>query len=526
MPPFFSPDDENPGHWKSLTPEEFEEKAEQLERCYRVQWDVDGVWPIFQHPHGVQLIDWQLKLWQATQAVCVVPGGFGSSKTWGKLLCMLTNAVMLPGYRGFILAPYSVQSSEAYKQALQIIQGTKFERFVLRTPTRPYPHLVLGNDVVGRNTIECYSVLDDPGKILTLSGDEAMVDQAEQIPDLDELVRNAGSRLRGQIRGRPRKGQVTLLANSADNPMLWDWVDMADEDPEYVWSYSPGTYENPYLTIADLQRFERQVGRDDESRRVHLEGGRPKGSGEHFPEASLVACHAKYLDERMDEAINAGKEGYIREEAKRVSVHRWEMPPEEDRMYIVAADPGWGDPPMRNAAAIGVWDISNFPETPAVMVAFSWVFGGGSPNPWMNMFTYYVMRYRAIGNCGIDGTGFQSGYEKMTDLEDLLMTLVSLAGAKKYAYLNLTKKIMADGMFQVPNIPHLFSQCSKYKLPDNNLRQDIVMMLLVTAALLEPYYYFDLDEPEERTDGYDPTDRYWRSDEDRYGDRFMEREVR
>jgi hypothetical protein len=514
-PSYFGPDPKDYDNWVPIREAQYKEMSGKLDRVYRVQFDLDTAEPAFHHPHGVQFLPWQLDMYRSKHPIQVVIGGFGSSKTWGKLLTMLVRAITLPGYRGFALAPYSIQSEEVYKQALLIIQGTEFERFLIASPRRPYPHLIIGNDLVGENTIECYPVLDDPGKILTLTGDEAMVDQAELIPNLDELIRNVGSRFRGLHKGRERVGQLSLIANSGDSPQLWDWFDEAEDDPDYVWSAQPGTYDNSYLTVSDLMRFERQVGKDVASRNMYLRGHRPLGSGEHFPQSSLMLMKATWLDDLMSD--NISKPGYIRESGKRTGVYKWFMPPKDDARYIVVADPGWGNPPERNSAVIGVWDISNFPEVPAIMWGFDWVFGGGSPNPWMQSFMECVSKYRAVGMCGFDSTGFQAGYERMTSLHELLPTPVVMTGNKKYVYLNLTKKMMADGKMQAPTIHHLYSQAAKYKLPDDKLRQDIVSMLFVTAAMLEPYYYQGVADGED--DFYTPGDRWERPEVSTWSDR-------
>lgn len=518
-PGFFAPSPTDPDDWSAINEEEYNARREEMDVVYRCVHSLREKYPAFHHPHGIRLIDWQTEMAQSNQAVQVIVGGFGSSKTWGKLLIMLYNAITLDEYRGIVLAPYSIQVFEAYRQAtINMIEGTLFERFILNTPRRP-PQIILGNDEVGENTIEFIPIMDDPGKILTLSGDEVMVDQAEQIDDLDELIRNAGTRLRGQTRaGRPRLGQITLIANSADNPMLWDWFDDALTQPRYVWSYQPGTFENPYLTVADLMRFERQVGRSEAERRMYLFGERPIGAGEHFPRESLELCRAKYLDDRMAEALKNGISGWKMQRASRVDVHLWESPYVKGSRYVVCADPGWGDPPYRNSAVIAVWCIDGFPKTPAVLVAFSWVFGGGSPNPWIQQYIDWVHQYHAINQNGYDSTGWQAGYERMADFEGIGSTPVSVGGGNKYIYLNILKKMMADGKFAIPTITHLFSQCAKYRLPDEKLRQDIVAMLEITAAMLEQYYYIDDKEPE-TDDTYDRDDRYSRPGVgDRYGD--------
>ena len=505
---------------------EYNQAREQLRRVYRVI--MDGGQPIFYYPHGLQLIDWQLQSFRAIQAIKAIIGGFGSSKTWSEIIGDLVHAVTLPGYRGFVLAPYSIQVMEVYQQALTIFEGTLFERFVLGVRERP-AKIILGNDLVGKNSIEFHPILDDPKKILNLSGDDAMIDQAEQLPDIDGVIRATGSRLRGMYRGRPRRGQIALVANSDDNPQLWDLYDEKDTDPRYVWAHNPATFDNPYLTIDDLFRLERQVGQSPTSQRVHLLGERPMGSGEHFPLSSVEKCRGQWLDDMMEKALRDETPGWERREAQRCGVIYWQRPPEEGHIYLQVADPGWGNPPMRNAAAIMVWDISDFPRTPASLSAFSWVFGNGSPNPWIAQYMTFAETYHTIGKNGFDSTGLQSGYERTPELSRLFPTPVNLGGAHKYIYLTLTKKIMADGLFQVPNIIHLFSQLSKYRLPDEKLRQDLVMTLLITSALLEPLFYTrHKSAPGDviKQTRESMTDRYWRPDGDRYVDEVSIREER
>ena len=514
-PEYFAPSFDDVDVWKVLNHVEYKKHYDELRRVYRLVPEVSQETPVFHHPHGIQLLPWQLDLWKAKHPVTVNVGGFGCSKTWGKLLCMLVRCVSLRGYRGLILAPWSQQSDEVYRQALGIIQGTVFEQFLIKAVRKPRPEIVFGNDMVGETTLQFFPVLDGAGKLLTLTADEAMVDQSEGIDDLDGLIRDVGTRLRGTVSGRPRIGQISLIANSADNPQLWDWVDEADTDPEYVWSYSPHTFENTYLTISDFVRFEKQVGKDEQSRKVHLLGARPVGSGEHFPYSSIMACRATWLDDIMNEALSNETKGYVVQKAPRVDVHTWEMPYEKDHIYAIAADPGWGNPPARNAAAIMVWDITDFPRTPAIMKAFCWVFGNGSPNPWLAKFTEYTIKYRAMGMNAFDSTGVQSGYERLTGMSALKPVPIALSGQRKYVYLTLTKKFAADGLFQIPSIAHIFSQMSKYRLPDDHIRQDLVMALLVTSAVLEPLFYvmdYDDEELSERND-----DRYDRPGKnDRY----------
>ena len=443
-----------------------------------------------------------------------------SAKTWGAIASMALSAITLPNYIGMILAPEGKQSSSVFDQLMRLISGTLYqERFVINKVSKPYPQIIIGHssicdsmDFEKASQITAYP-LDNPDSFLTLSADEAVVDQAEQIIDIDQVTRTITSRFRGTDAGRERKGKIIYLANSGQNPTLYDLYDEGqDPKQENIWSYQPATYENIYLTVKDLSRYEQNFGQDAASQEMYIKGGRPLGDGKHFPSASLAKCRNTGLDLRMEEGLNQGLPGYVRKEAQRVAVHNWELPFDKDDKYIVVADPGWDNPPERNSAVIAVFKITDFPRVPATMVAFDWVYGNNSPNPWIAKYTQYVMRYQAIGFNGFDSTGFQSGYERMTDLGELLPTPVSLAANKKFTYLNLAKKMFADGKFSIPaGIPHLWHQLSNYVIPDEKTRQDIVMMFMVAVAILEPYYYLDFSESDELPE-YNPSDRYWRGD--------------
>jgi len=495
----------------------YEEMLDVL-RIYRTTFH-DGH-PVFHHNHGIIQLPWQMEMWKSQHAVQVIIGGLGASKTYGKIVHMLVRAATLPGYRGFGLAPFSIQANEIFRVAKQIIEGTPYEeRFLIASPTRPHPQLIIGNDYVGENVIEFLPIKDNSQKLLTLTGDEAMVDQAEQLDHLDSVIRDISTRFRGLIRGRPRRGQITLIANSADNPMLWDWYDEAESDSEHVWAYSPSTADNTYLVVQNLLNYQRIIGEDKHQQAMYIEGKRPLGHGEHFPAHVLDAIRSDWLDDFMKKGLESGNPGFVKKEAKKIGIYQWEIPPEDGKTYVVVADPGWANPPERNSPPVSVWDVTGFPEIPAHMVAFSWVFGNGSPNPWIQQFTDYVMKYQAVGKCAFDATGAQSGYERIDSMRQLLPMPVNMGGGKKYTLLTLTKKIMADGKYKVPYIPMLFSQLVKYKLPDEKVRQDIVMMLLVLTAWVERLWYIGFDDSTEGDNDtvYEPEDRYKRVISNRYG---------
>jgi len=514
--------------------------AELARRKYRTTWQLEFDTPVFHHNHGFLMLPWQLEMFQAKQKIRTVVGGFGSGKSMGAMAEQLYYAATLPGYKAFGLAPYSTQADELHSIAYNLVSGTLYEeRFVLKSNSKPYPVLLIGNDyVVGKkhynddkelNGIEFYPILDNTRKLLTKTIDAAVIDQAEQLPDVDDALRNVTTRFRGMAKGgRERLRIINFIANSGDSPTLWDLYDESETDPKRIWAASPGSPDNVFLGIGAMLGYQKDVGRTADDRRRFLFGGRPLGDGEHFPQSSLEKCRAAYLDDYIQQGMqNEEEEGvpddertFVIRTALRVGVHTWETPPQPGHTYVVVADPGWGNPPDRNSAGISVWDITGFPTTPAVLVAFDWTFGHGSPNPWITKFSRYVHDYKAVNMCRYDGTGFQKGYEYMgMGLEELGAFPVSMAGQNKFTFLTHAKKIMADGKLAIPNVPHIFSQLARYVYPEpKHLRQDLVSMLLVLASILMEMYYVE-DEPEdEMPPWFDPNDRYGRTQsvDDRY----------
>lgn len=513
-PEFFAPID---NAWHGLKKDDWESLCLSGKRNYRAVYQGAGK-PSFHHSHGTMLFGWAEQLPKVKQDVLVIPGGFGSGKTLNYLLLMLWRAACYNDYRGWIIAPYSVQAREGFSLLVQKIQDTPFQKkFVKKITVKDPPKIYLSNEMhgTGESLIEAYAMLDDPGKLLTMTGDEALVDQAERFPNLDTIVQNTTSRFRGMVGGRERFGKLALVANSEDNGQFWDWVDEAETNPKHVWSYTAKTFDNPYLTLRDLLRFESTVAKDEESRRLKLRGERPIGGGKHFNAESLRKCRSLDLDRRLQEGIKAGKPGYELLETPRTGATIFKIAPEPGRRYMVACDPGTDNPPYRDSAVIGAFDITNFPGRPAEMVGFFWIYGNNSPNPWIQKYVEVVREYEAVGFNGFDSTGFQSGYQRIPEIADLMPFPVQLNAQSKYTYLNLTKRLIAEGKYAFPGaVNMLFVQCSNYVLPDDKLRQDIVMMLLIASAQLEQFFYVE----EERSDyekafpDYDPDWRPFDSD--------------
>jgi hypothetical protein len=512
---------------------------------YEVRWEHERSdeyqrLPAFFRNHGALFLPYIRNLITDKHTIRTIIGGYGSGKSMGMVMVDLFRAATLPGFKGLMIAPTSTQALELQTIAMTLISGTPYEeRFLISYREKPFPNLIIGNDEVGRNSIEFFpmdgSVRTNSSKFLSLTRDSAVIDQAEKFHDLRSIVSDLGSRMRGRVArtGRGRIGTITFLANAAENQQLWEYFDMAEEDSKNYFSLQPSSYDNIFLTDADLARFELTSGYSEEIRLQNLFGKRPLGDGKEFPRFLLEAMRTPGLDDIMNNGISEEDKRaeenpdyvrkFIKKQARRVGVYEWLLPPMKGHKYMVMSDPGTKDPPNRDSAVIMVWDITNFPghrddPYPAVLVGFVWVYGGGSINTWATRFMEIVRHYNAILQCGFDATAYQSGYEQWIPiLGDLYPEKVNLAGNGKFLCLNAAKVLTSRQMIQTPaEITGLYSQLALYEYPESKTspQQDITMCFIMSCWWLQRMFLYLESEFENRPD-YDHLDRYSRPMADR-----------
>lgn len=487
------------GRWHEMTRGQWELANAGMEYpCYRMTEDRKSGKPFFFWHHGFQYQPVQMEFRNHPASVKMVTGGFGSGKSVTAVAMMLEWAAKLEGFIGFVLAPYNIQVQESFRKALDFLRDSIYaDRFLIRVKRQPPYELIIGNDLVGENVIRFIPVLDDPEKVKNLEGDIAIIEQAEQFPDIltpaTGLLAMVSSRLRGfdYASGRERLAQTLWIANSSDNPEWWMLTEREAEDAETYKHFLFSTFDNQFISKKQLKNFMAQFGRTEEEAEVNLRGGRPTGRGLYFSGASVRDCGSKDLSELIELGLSNGVEGYHRESMSGVGYYAWEIPYEKDGTYMVFADPGWGNPPKRNAPAMGVFRVDGFPEYPAEMVAFHWLFADGKPDSWIRKFVEMHMKYKIAPEYGFyDATGPQSGYEQMdAQLKALGAIPVSVTGQLKDTGLTLLRLMINRQYFnwadEIMGIPR---QLTRYEVPDKKLDQDIVMMLMVGALALQPKY--------------------------------------
>lgn len=455
---------------------------------------------------GIQdIYDLHVPLWNNYVAEGLIH--HNSGKTLAMVLSFLIYAATLPGYRGLALAPFSKQAREVYVLALSAIRNTKYEeRFLRASPSSPFPTLVIGNDYTNtENTVECYGIgdKDDAEKLRTLTADNALVDQSEKIMDLQSVMRDVGTRFRGRelTTGRSRIGTITFLANSGINDELWRIYDKAEEDPDNYYSFSPSTYDNIYLTDADIARYELQVGEGEDNKRMYMYGGRPLGDGKEFSRVIMDRVRDPDLDHNFENMTRLGMET-TRSETAGCGVTEWTLPYDPTHYYIVVSDPGTDAPPHRNSPVILVWDVTYFDiDHPMTLAGYYWFNGRKDIQTWATMYATVVEKYKAHGRNGFDATGPQSGYDRwMQVLHNLIPEKFQITATTKPLMINDAKMLSSKGLIRMPMaVTGMYNQLAFYEYPEKlDARQDLVMAYVMSAWYAKRLFYMTFQKEEAR----------------------------
>ena len=476
---------------------------------------------------------WQLEAHHAIQTELTVIGGFGSGKTVAFGISYLIRCATIPYYKFLNVAPVAWQSRQMFEPIVQILENTRLKEWFIdiggKIIERPFPQIHICNDYVGTSQMQFMSADKQGVKILAWEGDAAHIDEAGLLLDLEDTVRNLGTRLRGTLRHqdlfdktktvtRAREGRLSITSNAWEAPYMWWRVEQGERLPKDYYGKIISTYSNKNLTKKQIEGFKRKIT-TDEDRARWLEGKRPAGIGDQFSTDMIDNCEDEGLNAIMEAQREEGVPGFRIETAEKCGVNIWEMPPEEGRVYAVLGDPGQGNPPYRNSPCIGVFDITDFPKGRAVMRAFWWGFGNGSYQPFVSTMYRYMAWYESTDG-GFDATGTQKMMDELVfERDGQLIQGMNMTGMK-HVYNTALKLFMDKSLLGFPYIPSLRSQLGNYTLPDTKIPQDIVAMLQLVAGHLRNYYYRDTDDEEEIEEEdwgpYAEQRRYARGQGDRY----------
>jgi len=455
----------------------------------------------------VQPLPWASDIVFDGHSDIIMIGAIGCGKTLNMVLVAGYLCCMLPNFRYLGTAPKSWQADLSYREFLQFAidwdnnlgAERRITKWIKNVRMRPQPMI----EFVNGSTMEFKSIDRDASGIMTWSGDMAVVDQAEdQSIDLETVMGNLGTRLRGQIGGRARLGKMVLMANSAYNPVLWETYDDYEADPERL-ALLLTSYDNPYLTEKSLRDIKRRFRDKDEAQRL-MHSVRPLPKGKEFTQNLIVMSQSDGLDAIMNDALAAGMPGYFLESATNTGAVTWSLPAQRGHLYILAGDPGQGNPPYRNSGVVMVFDVTDFPKQPATLASFKWVYGYGSYWPFLNAMEAAYTEYNPY-YAGFDATGTQKAFDDLAVLnQDRLWSPINMSGLKMHMVLCL-KVLMGRGFVQIPkSLYSVWNQLLMWHMPDKQLRQDIASCLFIIGYILNQTLPLvegettDLDEGEVR----------------------------
>ena len=449
----------------------------------------------FFEKRGFLFLPWVLAFDRAQQEQLTVIGLTGCGKTMNIGLLAMVKCATIPNFRFLNVAPTIYQSNLMVRSIQETLQGTQFEqRFLLEGrkgfKEKPYAMFKFANG----STAEFMNVEKNAANVQSWYGDWINIDEAGLLNETDEsgqtslgnILIGLATRLRGERPdGRPRMGRLSMVSMAYDCDTLWELYDFG-LTPERASDYYSALIvhkDNPYLTPKDIVRIVRNVPAGQEGQ--WLRGERPAKKGAEFPQQMIEA----FFSEQQWTDAQQNPDTII--DYTRPGVTYYAEKFEKDHVYLMAGDPGMGEPPYRNAPVVMVWDVTDFPIGRAKLVMMWWGYGNGSLNPFLAAFGIHAANYHVPNNFrGYDSTSTQRHIAELAwaSGDDQVIPL-SFDGAKKWEYINAAKLLMSKGLLMAPSgLKGLEKQLRDYRLPDKKLSQDLVTTLCMSAFLMFPLY--------------------------------------
>lgn len=494
----------------------------EIEICRRSQEDPNLFTEYFFRPHGESkgwTFDdnfdeqgaWQRIVHSASQRDITVIGGFGTGKTVGIAMSACVWAALTADFKFLNVAPQAWQAKLMYDTILLNARNTRFEDLIWEKPRRPYPKITIRYKIgpsLYESSLEFMSADKDAQGILSWEGDWLHIDESGLLDNLEEVIINVGSRLRGTVRGRERLGRFSMTSNSWDNYYLWYYFDQASDDPDNFLSLVVSSRHNHNVTEDQLKKMVARIPEDERQR--FIDGTRPEGRGHFFSKEAVYECEYLHEVELVAQKQADGVPGYRVERIHGAGVTYFIQPPQEDRIYMVFGDPGTDGAPKRNSPVLMCWDVTDFPTLPARLVAFYWGNGDGKIGPFITQLLDLVILFKPV-YAGIDSTGPQKNmnylineYALKQRLEGIEQTAhiinkisgMDFSGPKKIAYLHAARLLIEARLLSWPKeIVGIRSQLTNYDFEnDKKIAQDIVATLAMSAHAIRMWFHVSPEE--------------------------------
>lgn len=439
---------------------------------------------------------WQKSFTLAEQRDITVIGGFATGKTLCVGMGACYWATLVPDFQFLNAAEKVWQAKQMWDLIIKNARNTRFADLIFESPRRPWYKIVIKyeyQDEIFESTLEFMSVDKNAQGILTWEGDWLNIEEAGTLTNLEEIMINVGSRLRGAIRGRTRLGRFSMISNSWDNYDLWYWFDQAVGDPKNFLSLTLSSRDNLNVTEEQLQRMAARIPIEERDR--FLEGSRPEGRGRFFSKESVYQCEDAEIGEIVEDLIQRQVLGYVLERVHGCGVTNYELPWQAGHFYMMFGDPGTGAAPRRNSPVLMIWDVTNVPAQPAILCAFWWGNGHGKISPFIDKMVHFSSKFKPFF-IGVDSTGPQKNtatlineylrIQEAAEQHPLLNKPISgmdFAGGNKAHYLLAGRLFLEARLLSWPRVITGFrSQLTNYE-PENDkkLPQDIVACMVMSA---------------------------------------------
>lgn len=516
--------------------------AEEVSILERAQTDPDLFTDYFFKPYGEEKgwrfdenFDdegkWQRIVHKAAQTDITVIGGFGTGKTLGIGMSACTWSCLATDFKFLNVAQKQWQAKQMYDIILRQARNTRFDDLIWERPRKPHATIIIRfkiGKVMYESSLEFMSVDKDATGILSWEGDWINVDEAGLLDNLEEIIINVGSRMRGSVRGRERLGRFSMTSNSWDNFHLWYYFDNAVADPENFLSLMVATRQNHNVTPRQYQRMLARIPESDRAR--FLEGTRPEGKSIFFSKAAVEECEDPFIGEIVKQKVIDKEPYYAYEKMRGANIVHYRVPPVPKQLYMLVGDPGTDAPPRRNSFVLGVWRITQFPREPAELVAFIWGDGNGRIQPFINALFDLADVYRPV-KIYIDNTGPQKSTAQLinehlftkrfsTEITQELTSLtgkpmtnsyskvgfdtpmgwtsgiegLDFSGGHKQDYLTAARIFIEQKLFRFPkDISGIRAQLANYEPEkDKKIAQDIVAMMAMSAHGIRGYWHVDI----------------------------------
>lgn len=443
---------------------------------------------------GVTLMQSQEMMAHAAQPNILKLGGRGSGKTFGDMFTYLWWACLVPDFRVLWGSITADQAAIPYEELLPyILDNPKFSKFLPKPPVKgPHPRITVRLPGLSESFIVFKTIGREAVTKRGFSLDVIHWDEGGQEYD-DTVIATLRPALRGKrVDGSRRLGRlsVSTTPTSAEWLRRWWYRGTDPEDPDFDPSrylcIRVRTMDNIHLTEEEIQLMREEMTEEEQD--VELNAELPVIGANMFPMKNVLQCEARWLNDLIQQKVEgspedgiAPDENALRHFHRKWGMLRYELPRIKEHRYLLAADAGTGNPPYRGAGGVAVFDISC---KPAQMAAFWWVAGNGRWGPWLAAVKYFLVKYEPVFKA-IDSTGAQSIIvEREFQAAGIPIAGFHLGKRKSDMLLDLQLALEKTKMIW-PFIKGIRDQLRKYRLPDKNLPQDLVMTIATAAHMMQ-----------------------------------------